>query len=1036
MNLSEIWIRRPVMTLLVMAAVLLFGLISYRALPINNLPNVDFPTISVTAVLPGASPAVMAATVAMPLEKKFSVLSGIDSMTSTSQLGVTNINIQFSLERNIDAAALDVNSAIAAAMGVLPRNLPNPPTYKKVNPADMPIMMLALTSDTLPVTRLQDWAENVLIAHLSGINGVAEVDAVPVQRYAVRVQVDPFRLAALGVGINEVSDALQNGNVNLPGGTLDGGVISYTVESNGQLFDARSFSSLIVTSREGRPVRVSDVARVLDGVENDRASADYLNQGRIQATVCIRVTKQPGSNTVEITDRIRKKLPDLQAMLPSAAGLDVFYDQSDYIRESIRDVEFTLILTIALVVFVIFLFIRAGKPTLIPSLVVPLSIIGTYAVMALLNYSLNTLSLMAITLSIGFVVDDAIVVMENIIRRIESGENAVEASLKGSREIGFTILSMTVSLAVVFIPILFMGGILGRLFREFAVAITVAILFSGFFSLTLTPMLCSRLLDGLTEKRHGRVYRLGERFLDGWRNLYGWTLRLVLKGKLLALVFTGIVVVVMFQVLGLIPKGFVPNQDQYFFRVFCQGSDRTSYADMRRHMDTLNRIILDDPDCREAKIVSVTGFNGDCTGLLFVGLKPREQRTKSVDEIITRLRPKIRNIPGLIVSLVNPPVVNIGARLSTAQWQFTLQSTDLEDLYTYAPKLEERMRALPMLLDVKSDLQVRKPRVWVEVDRDRASALGLTLRQVQDAFYSAYGSRQVSTIYTATNFYYVILELDPRFRSSAEALQKIYVKPAGGAPVPLNTVATVREDVAPLTVSHSGQVPSATVFFNLKPGASISQAVDQIRQTALDVLPGTIQTAFQGTAQAFQSSLAGMGFLVCLTVIVIYMVLGILYESFIHPLTILTALPLAGFGALVSLWLFGMELDIYAMVGIILLVGIVKKNGIMMVDFALEAERLHELKPEESIYRACMDRFRPIMMTTLAALLGALPIALGYGAGGEARQPLGVCVVGGLVFSQFFTLYITPVFYIYLDRFSRWVSRVRRPRRPAPGVSS
>jgi HAE1 family hydrophobic/amphiphilic exporter-1 len=1019
MNISEQWIRRPVMTILVMFGLLFFGLLSYRHLSINNLPDVDFPTISVTALLPGASPETMAATVATPLEKQFSTIAGIDSMSSSSSQGNTTINIQFSLDRQIDAAALDVNSAITAAMGILPRNMPNPPTFKKVNPADMPIMLIALTSDSLPATALNDLADNVLIPSLATINGVAMVDILPIQKYAVRVQVNPYSLANKKVGINEVLTAIQGGNVNLPGGTIDNQHTSYTIDSNGQLLNAEAYDSLVVTYQNGYPLRIRDIGRAVDGTENIRTTAWFMEHGEKKGTVILRVNKQPGANTVNLATEIKSRLPRLRAALPGALNVNVFYDQSEFIRESIHDVQITMLLTITLVITLIFLFLRSLKTTFIPSLVVPLSLIGTFAVMNIFGFTLNTLSLMAITLSIGFVVDDAIVVVENIIRRMETGESALEAALKGSREIGFTVLSMTISLAVVFIPIMFMGGLLGRLFREFAVCITAAILLSGVISLTLTPMLSSRFLKGYAERKPGRFLAATERLFDAWQAAYGASLKWVLRHRLMAMVATLLITVAMVKLFTEIPKGFIPTQDQNFFRIFSLLDDESSFADMAKHMEALNDVILNDADCRQAGVVSLAGFSAENNGLTFVSLKPRNQRSHSVEEVIAELRPKLNRIPGMIVSLVNPPLIAIGSRLSSAQWQFTLQSSDLDSLYRYGAVMEEKIRTISALTDVKSDLQMRKPKLEITIDRDKASSHGLTVEQVQEAFYSAYGSRQVSTIYTASTFYYVILEVAPEFRQDPSSLGTLFIKSSSGQLVPLTTVATIRQTVSPLTINHAGQIPSATISFNLKPGFAIGTAIDEINRFSHANLPASVHTAFQGSAQAFQSSFASMGFLLLVTIVVIYMVLGILYESFIHPLTILTSLPLAGFGALAALTLFHMQLDMYAYVGIIMLVGIVKKNGIMMVDFALEAEKSQGLDSVESIYQACLIRFRPIMMTTMAALFGSLPIALGLGAGGEARQPLGVAVVGGLFFSQILTLYVTPVFYVYLDRLNR-----------------
>lgn len=1028
MNISEIWIRRPVMTTMVMLGILFLGLLSYKKLPISNLPNVDFPTISVSAFLPGADPETMASTVATPLEKQFSAISGIDSMTSQSVLGQTSINIQFNLERDIDAAALDVNAAIAAAMGVLPRSMPNPPVYKKVNPADMPIVFLALCADELPVSDLQDFAENVLIPNLSTINGIAEVDVVPAQRYAVRIQVNPMTLANRGIGINEVAKGVISGNVNLPGGTLDGQKTSYTLQSNGQLMKAEDYNDLIISYEKGYPVRIEDIGRAVDGLENDRDTGWFIKDGRKQKAVVVRIRKQVGANTVMLADAINARLPKIRKAMPGAMSLDVLYDQSLFIKDSIRDVQYTMILTICLVLVVMFLFIRAFRPTLIPSVVIPLSLVSTFPIMAVLGYTLDNLSLMAMTLAIGFVVDDAIVVVENIIRRMELGETAMEASLRGSREIGFTILSMTISLMAVFIPIMFMGGIIGRLFREFAVVITVAILFSGFISLTLTPMLSSRFLKDMTGHTHGRLYGFSERLFEGAAGVYGTTLSFCLKHRFwMLLVTVGVIggTVVLFE---RIPKGFIPNQDQNFFRIFAQAEDKTSYREMFRIQSTLNNILTEDPDCADGAIAAIAGFAGDNTGIAFISLKERSERAVSVDEIINRLRPKLNQFPGVYVALTNPPLITVGSRLATTQWQFTLQSTCLDDLYEYGKLVEDRLRCIPELRDVKSDLQFRKPTLEIEVDRDMASFSGLTLNQIQNAFYSGYASRQISTIYTSSNFYYVYIELLPEYRMQPDALEHLYIRSSTGSLVPLTQVARLTESVSALSVSHSGQIPSANISFNLKPGASIGIVMPEIEAFAEEKLPATMSTGFQGSAQAFKSSFASMGFLLLVTVVVIYMILGVLYESFIHPVTILTALPLAGFGALAALSLFQKELDLYAYVGLIMLLGIVKKNGIMMVDFALEGERRRGLTPLAAIHQACLVRFRPIMMTTMAALIGALPIAIGLGAGGDARQSLGITVFAGLIFSQLMTLYITPVFYVYLDELSNWLNRRKAAR--------
>lgn len=1031
MNLSEVFVRRPVMTTLVMLSLLLFGLIAYHRLPISNLPTVDFPTISVTATLPGANPEVMASSVALPLEKQFASISGIDSMTSTSILGSTTINVQFSLARDIDAAALDINAAIAAAMGVLPPEMPNPPTYVKVNPADMPVMMLALTSDTLPISDLSDLGESLLMANLSMLEGVGQIDLIPPQKYAVRVRINPDALAHRGIGIDEVAEALRAGNVNLPGGTLDGEVSVYTLNPEGRLLDAAAFRDLVVRYQDGNPVRLSDLGEVVDGIENDLSRAWFINGGEIKDAVILRIRKQAGANAVRLTDAVKESLPGLSATLPGAATLDVLYDQSNFIRASVVDVQLTMVATIALVVLVLFLFIRAWRATLIPSLVIPLSLISVFIVMALLGYSLNTLSLMALTLSIGFIVDDAIVVLENIMRRREGGESAMEAALRGSREIGFTVLSMTLSLAAVFIPILFMEGILGRLFRELSVALIAAILISGALSLSLTPMLASRFLGKDASPRPASLAAAGGgRAFAALTRLYARSLTLSLRYRWLMLVLTLATAVGSVLLFNSLPKGFIPSQDQDFFRIFTQIADRTSFADMVRHQDAVNRQLAHDPALGQAPIASTVGLMGDSTGLVFLSLPPASERGESVDEIIARLRPQLNEIPGLVVSLVNPPLITIGSRLTSAQWQLALQGDDLDDIQRYGAVMEERLRGLDSLVDVKSDLQAKQPRLEIEIDRDKASALGLTVAQIQDAFYSAFGRRQVSTIYAAANYYYVILELAAHERAQPDALDRLYLRAQSGALVPLRAVANTRQIVAPRSINHLGQMPSATLSFNLKPGVAIGPVIEEIRQIAHEILPANIHPVFQGSAQAFQASLASMGFLLIITLVVIYMVLGVLYESFLHPLTILTSLPLAALGALASLKVLGLELDLYAYLGIILLIGIVKKNGIMMVDFALEAERGRGLDPRAAIHAACLTRFRPIMMTTLAALLGTLPIAIGWGAGGDARQSLGVAVVGGLLFSQLMTLFITPVFYVYLGELSRWLQSRRGTSQP------
>ncbi len=1006
------------MTILVMFGILFFGIISYDTLPINNLPVVDFPTIQVTASLPGASPETMASTVAKPLEKQFSSIAGLESMSSTNYQGFTTIILQFSLERNIDNCAQDVSTKISAATGDLPQNLPYPPTYDKVNPSDQPIIYLALTSDTMPLTQLNDYAENFLAQNFSTVNGVAQV-LVYGQKFAVRIQVNPKLLASKGIGINDVENAVKRSNVNLPGGTLDGKFQSFTVDSNGQLFVAESYRSIIVAYQNGSPVRMKDIGNAIDGVEQDKQfAAWYGNKEKTKRAIVLAIKKQPGANSVKVSGNVKEIIPRLKAMIPGSIDWHLLYDASDYIKDSIHDVQFTLLLTIFIVLIVIFLFLRTIKSTIIPIIAIPLSIIATFAAMDLLGFSLNNLSLMALVLAVGLVVDDAIVMLENIIRRMEMGENAMEASLKGSKEIGFTILSMTVSLVVVFIPILFIPGIIGRLFREFAVSIAMAILLSGFVSITLTPMLCSRILKGFSEKKEGKFYGTIEKILNGSLKFYGSTLRQILEHRVLALAFTVLILLGTVFLFMKIPKGFLPDQDQNFLVAYTQAADRISFDDMVTHQEAAHEILKHEPDL--TAFISVAGLNTYNSGVMFIMVKDVSKRKRSVDQIISELRPKLNSIPGFFAFVMNPPPIQIGASSSLALYQLTLQGSDLNELYKYSGTFENKMKVLPGLIDVNTDVKLNNPKAMIHVDRDRASSLGLTLSQVQDALYSAFASRKVSTIYGSLNEYYVILEVQPEFKQDPNGLSYLYIQANNGKLVPLSTVASIEETIGPLSVNHTGQLTSATVSFNLKPGYSIGAAVDGAKKIANEVnLPQSITYSFQGTAQEFQKSFSSMGFLLFITVLVIYMVLGILYESFIHPITILTALPLAAFGALLTLLLFGRELDMYGMVGVILLIGIVKKNGIMMVDFALEVERTEGLNSVDSIHKACMIRFRPIMMTTLAALFGTMPIALGIGAGGDARQPMGLAVVGGLFFSQLMTLYVTPVFYVYFDRLNR-----------------
>ena len=1022
MSISEPFIRRPVATTLLSFSLLLAGAVAYRFLPVASLPSVEFPVIQVQAILPGASPETMASSVATPLERQFGRIAGVTEMTSSSLLGATTVVLQFDLNRSIDAAARDVQAAINAARSQLPAGLVNNPTYRKVNPADAPILILALTSDAMPIGRVFDAADSVLAQKLAQVEGIGQVVVGGGAKPAVRVRVDPSLLTQLGIGLEQVRAGLRSVNANAPKGQLTDAATSWTIQATDQLFDADEYRPVIVAWQNGAPVRLGDIASVESSVE-DLRTAGLANGKR---AVLLVVFRQPGTNIIETVDRVTALMPELRASISPAIDISVVLDRTTTIRASFRDIQLTLLLSIALVVLVVFLFLRKGSATTIPSVAVPLSLLGTFGGMYLLGYSLDNLSLMALTISTGFVVDDAIVVLENITRYIEAGESPMAAALKGSREIGFTVLSMSVSLVAVFIPILLMGGIVGRLFREFAVTLTLAIVVSLVVSLSTTPMMCARLLKPIPPGGHGRLYRLSERAFTLLLSAYAATLGWVLRHQRVTLLVMLVTIGLNIYLFAIVPKGFFPQQDSGRIIGSIQASQDISFPAMREKMAEFVNIVLTDPAA--TAVVAFTGgnLNTQNTGRMFISLKPLHERKVSADQIIGRLRGKLAHVPGANLFLQSVQDLRIGGRASNAQFQYTLQSTDLTELNTFAPRMLAKLRTLEGLRDVNTDQQNRGLQAALVIDRDTAGRLGIQAQAIDDTLYDAFGQRQVSTIYTALNQYHVVLEVAPEFQQNPEALNAIYVKSSTGAQVPLSAITHFAPSTTPLAVNHQGFFPSVTLSFNLAPGIALSDAVTSIQGAERDVgLPASVRASFQGTAQAFQDSLSNQPILILAALVTVYIVLGVLYESYVHPITILSTLPSAGVGAIIALMLCGMDLDVIALIGIILLIGIVKKNAIMMIDVALDVERREGKAPAAAIYEACLLRFRPIMMTTSAALLGALPLAVGTGTGAELRRPLGITIVGGLLVSQALTLYTTPVVYLYLERLRLHLRRAR-----------
>jgi len=1015
MNVSAPFIERPIATSLLAAAVLISGIVAYLFLPVAPLPRVDFPSINVSASLPGASPDTMASAVATPLERRFGRIAGISEITSTSSLGTTSIQLQFDLDRDVDAAARDVQAAINAASGELPTNLPFRPNYRKINPSDAPILIISLKSDTIPLSQIFDSANSILAQKISQVPGVGQVFVGGGQQPAVRVQADPAALAAMGLGVEDIRTVLSQATVDQPKGGLSGSDQSHSLAANDQLFGAKQFESLVVAYRDGATVRLKDVARVVDDVENNRLAA-WANNER---TVVMIIRRQPGANIIEVIERVRAILPRLSDSISPAVNVSVVLDRSQTIRASVHDVERTLLLSVGLVVLVVFAFLRDVRATAIPVVAVPLSIVATFGVMYLLGYSLDNLSLMALTISTGFVVDDAIVVTENVTRYIELGDKPMVAALKGAKQIGFTIISITVSLIAVFIPILLMGGIIGRLFREFAVTLSVAIAVSAAVSLTLTPMMCSRLLRGKGEDQHGPMYRASERIFEGMISGYSRGLRWVLGHHRLTLFVIFVTFALTIALYIIVPKGLFPQQDTGSLGGFSEAAQDISFPAMRERQAEVNAILKADPDVAQA--ISFIGGGGTVnTGSAFVDLKPLGVRKSTADEVIARLRPKLAQIPGLVLYLQSNQDIRIGGRSTRTQYQYSLQDANIEELRLWGPKMVDRLKKLPELRDVATDQQTSGIELGFTIDRDTASRMGISPQNIDDTLYDAFGQRQVATTYTQLNQNRVVLEIKPELQKNMDGLQSIYVRASDGSQVPLSALTKQTARPTALSIPHQGQFPATTLSFNLAPGVALGQAVDAIHRVEAEIgLPASVHADFQGTAQAFKASLSSQPILILMALFTVYIVLGVLYESLVHPVTILSTLPSAGVGALLALLAFKTELNVIALIGIILLIGIVKKNAIMMIDFAIEAERDEKLTPHDAIYKACVLRFRPIMMTTLAALLGGLPLALGHGMGSELRRPLGIAIVGGLLISQMLTLFTTPVIYLYMDRFSR-----------------